>query len=467
MSRVVSTSFHEIITSALLNVCYDKNSNSKETLNKGCVLERVGLYAWGGPGTIRLLNVKYHNPTIDEASFLHLYDPPFLAQASEKLGVTDMWVTYSWGFADATEQVDREFIAARLPNFKQHGIRTHAYIQGLNLVTGEFGDHDVFCRDSKGRLLPYSKGRSLTCPNKPQARAIIRARVKEAARADFDGIFVDNIIFGLPPFFFRRDYTSFWGCACTDCQQMFEAQFGYQLPLNGLRGDQQIRDYLQFRCRSVAHLLGELSVAARDAGKQFGINLYDPFCHTPEVYFGYCLSEIAPLLDYYLIENLALGRGCGIDNTHLNPLIENDPKPVFVVSYRDGIGADPAYTQADIDHIWSEAHALGYAPCLKATEYITGRQWHALRIEDVQPPQIIEAEPANTCPIPLLPKKSRLIERAIIRLVSRYYAFAARTGFENRYLASVLMRMGFYVWLMKTCRTFTFGSAEMGAIGSK
>lgn len=427
------------------------------------MLKRVGLYAWGGPGTIRLLNIKYHNPKIDEASFIQLYDPVFLQQARQKLGVTDMWVTYSWGFADKTEDIDRRFIVECLPDFRRHSIQTHAYIQGLNLVTDEFRDQDVFCRDSQGGLLPYSKGRSLTCPNKPQAQQIIKARVKAAVREDFDGVFIDNVVFGLPPFFFRRDCTSFWGCACMDCQRVFKAQFGYPLPLNGLRGDRQIQDYLQFRCQSVAGLLRELAATAREAGKQFGVNLYDPFCHTPEVYFGYCLDEIAPLLDYYLIENHALGRGSQIDNTHLNPLIEQGDKPVFVVSYRDGIGYDPAYGQCDIDQIWSEAQALGYAPCLKATEYLTDGQWHALKLDEMHPPAIGSVASSNACPVPRSPKNSRLIERAIIRLASRYYAFAARTGFENKYLAFFLTRSGFYAWLFKTCRAVSFGSARIGS----
>ncbi|MCD4686006.1 MAG: hypothetical protein K8S97_08720 [Anaerolineae bacterium] len=69
-------------------------------------MSRIGLYAWGGPGTIRLINTKYHAPRIDAASFMQLYEPEFLRAARATLGVTDMWVTYSWGFGDAAEQED-------------------------------------------------------------------------------------------------------------------------------------------------------------------------------------------------------------------------------------------------------------------------------------------------------------------------------------------------------------------------
>lgn len=169
----------------------------------------VGLYSWGGPGTIRLLRAKYRAPRIDEDSFLRLYEPSSLAAARERLGVTDMWVTYSWGFSDATEEPDRRFLRDRLPGFRDQGIRTHAYVQGLNVVTDEFAGRDIFCRDGNGRLLPYSRGRSLTCPNNPEARRIILDRVRAASREDVDGVFVDNIVFGIPPLLVRRDFISF------------------------------------------------------------------------------------------------------------------------------------------------------------------------------------------------------------------------------------------------------------------
>src|SRR5690606_38729088 len=151
----------------------------------------------------------------------------------------------------------------------------------------------------------------------------------------FKGIFVDYILFGLPPFYFRRDYTYFFGCACEDCRRAFRKEFGYTLPVNRLSSEAQLRDYLAFRCQSVYGLLKDLSDTARAAGKEFGVNLYDPYWYTPEVYFGYQTAQIAPLLDYYVIENYALGHNTSIDNNHLTPLIRSEPhKPTFVISYR-------------------------------------------------------------------------------------------------------------------------------------
>ncbi|MBZ0320623.1 MAG: putative glycoside hydrolase family 15 protein [Anaerolineae bacterium] len=420
-------------------------------------MQRVGLYAWGGPGTVRLLKTKYHAPRIDEASFMNLYEPHFLQQAKQKLGVTDMWVTYSWGFSDTTERQDRQFILDRLPHFHANDIATHAYIQGLNLVTDEFANADVFCRDSKGRLLPYSKGRALTCPNNPHARQIILDRVAEACRGEFDGVFMDNVMFGLPPFLIRSDHTSFFGCSCAHCQARFQADYGYGLPLSAKVGQQQIADYLNFRSQSVMTLVRDLADICRAAGKQFGVNLYDPYWYASDFYFGYRLAEISAALDYYLIENLALRNG----NHHLAPMLAAARQPVFVVSYREGIGRDAAYPQHVIDAIWSEAAAMGYAPCLKATEYITRGVWHALDIDAVRPPQIRPLQRAvSTHSLSSLKASSRW-ERGLVRLMDGRYPLFATAAYENRYLARLLDRLGFATRLMHVQRNFTASSGML------
>ncbi len=416
-------------------------------------MQQVGLYAWGGPGTVRLLETKYHAPRIDEASFMRLYDAPFLRQARQKLGVTDMWVTYSWGFSDQTEREDRQFILDRLPNFQANGIATHAYIQGLNLVTDEFANADVFCRDAKGRLLPYSKGRSLTCPNNPHARQVILDRVGEACAAEFDGVFLDNLMFGLPPFLIRSDHTSFFGCSCDHCQRQYRADYGYSMPLSAKVGQRQIADYLDFRSRSVLGLVDDLTTMCRANGKQFGVNLYDPYWYNSEFYFGYRLEEISDKLDYYLIENLAL-RGGNLDNTHLTPMIDKAHQPVFVVSYRDGIGKDATYPQAAIDAIWSEADALGYAPCLKATEYITDGVWHALRMDEIRPPEIRPMTRPTSANLPSPLKASSRLDRSLVRLIDGRYPMFATAAFENRYLAGLLDRSGIASRLMHVHRTY-------------
>ena len=419
-------------------------------------MHRAGLYAWGGPGTLRLLNAKYHSPRVDEASFLTLYDEPFLADAQRKLGITDMWVTYSWGFADTTEQVDRDFIVTRLPNFAAYNIAAYAYVQGLNVVTSEFEGQDIFCCDAQGQRLSYSRGRTLTCPNKPAARQIILDRVRAASQESFAGVYIDNVLFGLPPFFVRRDYTSFFGCACDDCQRAFQAQYGYPLPVTGVEHESVLADYLSFREQTIYNLLKELSDAARAAGKRFGINLYDPFWFFPPLHYGFRLAQVKPLLDYYVIENHGLGYDSDINNTHLLPLLQEETdKPVFVISYRRGIGFDAAFTQGDIDLIWSDAQALGYSPCLKATEFLTHGVWHALDLTHIDQPNIRVLEASrNGWKKTRMLRPSNTAERQIVRMAGRYYAPMVRMSFENRWLADFLGRSRIITALYRKSRWY-------------
>ena len=347
--------------------------------------QKIGIYAWAGPGTVRLLNVKYHNPRIDKKSFLTAYESKKLTTIKERFGVTDAWVTYSWGFSQQTEMSDYSFIVSQLKNFKKNNIRAHAYIQGFNLVTSEFKDQDPWCRDFKGRLLPYSKGRSLTCPNNPVALKIILDRVKRACREDFDGIFIDNIFFGLPPLFVYSDYMSYCGCVCVYCQSKFKNKYGYNLSLKDKRGH-EVLDYLEFRTESTYEVLKMAKSIAQKNKKLFGVNLYDPVSYAPEIYFGYSFSKISKLLSYYLIENLSLPSQLNHNNSYYKEFIQNTKKDVFIVSYRKGIGLDSEYSQGDINSIFAEGKSLGYAPCIKTSEYKTHGEWHYLDAEKFQQP---------------------------------------------------------------------------------
>ncbi len=416
-------------------------------------LPRVGLYAWGGPGTLRLLRTKYADPRIDEASFLHMYEETWLDSAQTTVGVTDMWVTYSWGFSNETEHEDRLHITERLTHFTQRNIRTYAYIQGTNLITDEFPTHgelSPFCRDASGKLLPYSRGRSMTCPNNPLAVEIIADRVREAGKHAFDAIFIDNIFLGLPPWYFRSNLLSFCGCSCEHCQKKFRDQYGYDLPLRTKSGKQQVSDYLQFRTQSLNSLIKYLSDLAHEAGKDFGVNLYDPFWHTSDVMFGYNFRDIEPYLDYYLIENHHLIRG----NHHLQPLIKNTEKPTFIVSYKKGIGFDTMFSQDEVNLWWSDAHEHAYAPCLKATEYVTQGEWHGLRWDEVLSPEKIDRSEKSNLPSFTRVKPATRIARFLVPLIDRILPSLLRQYYESARTFSFVNRLGLYQRIVQSPKLF-------------
>lgn len=418
--------------------------------------QKIGIYAWAGPGTIRLLRTKYHNPKIDERSFLNAYDNNSLRRIKELFGVTDAWVTYSWGFSDKTEEKDYKFITSRLINFKKNKIRTHAYIQGFNLVTAEFKDVNPWCRDFKGRLLPYSKGRSLTCPNNPVALKTILERVERACKEDFDGIFIDNIFFGLPPLFVYSDYMSYCGCVCIYCQRKFKKKYGYSMSLKEKRGN-EVLDYLEFRADSTYNALKLAKAIAKKNKKLFGVNLYDPVSYSPEIYFGYSFSKVERLLSYYLIENLSLPSQLNHNNSYYKEFIQYTKKDVFIVSYRKGIGLDSEYSQTDMNAIYAEGRSLGYAPCIKISEYKTRGIWHYLDIKTFQQPDTIIKPFKNIVIKSRTLKKSRRVDIVVGQISNYLYAPFSNLLWDSRVIYSLLTKTRVLPRMLKKSRKYELG----------
>lgn len=348
----------------------------------------VGMYAWGGPGTIALLKEKYPQPQIDTDSYEKIYTEEYIKKAKEEFGLTHMWVTYSWGFVSEKKQDHYSYIRNKLPIFKKNGIKTIGYIQGLNVVTEDFSDQDIFCRGPKGQLLPYSRNRHLICPNNPNAQAVVEKRARSAASEGFDGIYMDNILFGISPIFVTNKMIPAFGCYCKYCKEKFLKDYGCPMPKNDFTRKQDITNILDFRTRSTNAFVKKISEIAHNANKSFGVNMFDPFHHNAEIFFGFDHDEIAKHVDYHLFENHAITKENKIDNSQLINLIKETNKPVFVLSYKDGIGIDESYDSEIIDAIFSESQDMHYSPCLKASEFKTESVWHALRISDIKKPKI-------------------------------------------------------------------------------
>ncbi|CAN5302036.1 hypothetical protein BH10PAT2_BH10PAT2_0340 [soil metagenome] len=414
--------------------------------------KRVGMYAWGGPSTIQLLKTKYHAPKIDEQSFMQLYEHAYWQKAQALFGVTDAWLTYSWGFSDEHEQAGYAFVLSKLLHFQKLGISTHAYVQGFNVVSADFKNQDIFCRDPNGHLLPYSKGRLLTCPNNPSAVKIILDRVRAACCESFSGIFIDNLLFGLPPVLVSQDFVPFFGCACHFCQEKFKAQFSYDLPIEGLC-ERTLPDYLQFRSSAVTNVISQVANLTRKYHKELGVNLYDPFLHTPELYFGYNLKELEPYLGYDLFENHAHPARIVQGNVHLVDFLKKSKKPAFVVSYKDGIGFEKQFSQMDINQVFSESEQLHYSPCLKATEFTTQGVWHTLRLDKLSKPERVDVSVEKFSALKsnsLLPAKAWqvLFAKCIQKILPGAMSFI----YEHAFLDLLLRKSGFYqkqLWSVK------------------
>lgn len=400
-------------------------------------MKPAGMYNWAGPGTIRMIQLKYPGHRIDYTSLMNAYEPHQLEAAKGRLSVTDAWVTYSWGFNEQTEQADYQFIRQRLANFHKAGIRTHAYVQGFNLVLDDHLERDYWCRDYWGRFIPYHRGRKMACPNNPHFRAYLRHKVSLALEEDFDGVFVDNLFLGQMPLIVANRHVSFFGCACSYCQLKFKQEFGLEIPmLYGLHTD-ELKAYQQFRVDSILSVAQELADLVHSRGKLFGSNVLDPK-NDPQLYYGVDLDQLQPLQDYLLFENHDLPR-LGRNNTHLKSLITRySNKPIYIVSYKHGIGREPLFVQADFDAVYTESQRLGYSPAYKASEFTHNRTWLNYDFNSIEPVRLVPDLNLDE----LVERASKSLGFApLAKLYSRSLVPFMETYYENR-----LMRRGFN-WL--------------------
>lgn len=345
----------------------------------------VGYYCWAGPGTIRMINTKYFDPTIDVESLLSSYDIEYLSEVKGKLGVTDFWATYSWGYNTQTEAEDYQFLVSRISNFHKLGIRLHAYVQGTNLVYAEYKDLDVWARDNFGRLMAYSKGRKLTCVNNPHFQAEFYRKVALAAQENFDGIFIDNVHMGQMAPSLGPKPVSFVGCYCQYCQQLFKEQTGQKVPrFLSWAKPELLQAYLDFRTQSLHSFLEKAAKIAHTHGKLFGSNSYDPK-FDPRIVYGFEYDKLATLQDYLLFETHSFPNVDGSSNNfRAEQLAQQLPIPIFALSYKHGISYDHQLSQAELELLKADADSHAFNLCIKGSEFVTDGVWHNLRLNEIK-----------------------------------------------------------------------------------
>ena len=352
-------------------------------------LDRIGFYLWGGPGTIRMNAVKYFNPKHDEASVLGCYDYDYLARAQEFFGITDVWASYSWGFSDATEEEDKRFLLDRMDNFKRLGLRVHAYIQGPNLVYREFPDVDWWARDERGRTITYYRGRWVASIHNADYVDYVLGKIRATYNLGFDGVFMDNIQHGQLGFPMPAGKLPFVFCgdASPAANAQFRAECGTDIPTDFEADADLTHAYLDFRVRSNTRYISRIADAVHEGGMEFGTNFYDPK-FDPTYIYGIDIKALAEVQDYLLFENHALPSDDGKKhNGYVEDLIEREAitKPVFVVTYREGVGMSKQFTQDQIDNVFSEGATANFYVCLKGGEFTTNGVWHNLYLDGLHP----------------------------------------------------------------------------------
>lgn len=405
-------------------------------------LDRIGFYCWGGPGTIRMGELKYFDPKHDIYSLMHCYDYDYLARVQELFGITDIWVTYSWGFNETVESEDHQFILDRIDNMKRLNLRVHAYIQGPNLVYRNFPDADWWACDEKGRPITYYRGRWVCSIHDERYVDYIVQKIENTYDLGFDGIFVDNMQHGqlgipLPP---DVEPFVFCGDASPAAQRQFRAETGCTIPQDFELDSELTNAYLDFRVRSNTAYAARLGEVTRAGGMEFGCNFYDPK-FDPYYTYGIDIKAMAHHQDYILFENHSLPTDDGSKhNGYIEALIEKDipDVPVFVVSYAQGVGLEPQYTQGQIDNLFSEGKNANFHVCLKGGEYTTRSVWHSLYLDDLSSPNFDKQLPRQEL------KQDSSIVNVVLgnpiarKLLKRYYNPTYTAAFEWRSLRFIV-----------------------------
>lgn len=396
---------------------------------------KAGMYNWSGPGTIRMIELKYPRDRVNEKSILSAYDYENLKHAKEKLGVTDAWVTYSWGFHPKTEQPDYQFLRSKLNNFHRLGIRVHAYVQGPNLVYEDHKDRDYYCRTHNDQLIPYHRGRKMACVNNPYFKQYMKFKIGLALKEEVDGVFVDNIYFGQMPLMVGNKKVSFFGCNCQYCQTKFRQETGFSIPNYFTIDSDLFRAYKEFRISSLMNFTKQISDQVRGEGKLFGVNALDPKFDS-NFYYGLDHDQMSQFVDYFLFENHDLPQG-KYNNGHLHTLIRRLNKPVFIVSYKKGIGREDLFHQHDFSSIYTESQKLGYKPCYKSSEFTRKGEWFNYDFRQIEAVkeisdfliEKIDHKPIKKLSFPLL---TPFYNKAYTPLLEQYYENMLIRRFGNK-----------------------------------
>ena len=404
--------------------------------------DRVGFYSWAGPDTIKMIQLKFFNPKIDSKSILASYDYEYLKKAKEIFGITDFWGMYSWGFANESEKQQRDFLISKIENFKKLGIKLHAYVQGPNIVSKEFKDVDWYCVDNKNRRIAYYTGRQVVCINNPHFVEYKSKIVEEMCQQDFDGIYMDNIQMGQLgiPLYDNNSPFIFAGCACKYCQKKFKSRYSQSIPTDFEKNKELTNLYLDFRVDCTSEFLKKMAEITHSFKKEFGTNSFDPKFDMRYVY-GTRLEDLDKIQDYILFENHSLPSKIH-NNYYIDQLCTKLTKPVFVVSYKKGIGLDKEFKQKDFNNIYSEDKKDKFYACYKGSEYVTNGKWHNLYLGHLRPLRADKSLKLNIKIENHIQQKAiPFIGKYIKRIVKSYYNPVFRTYMENRVFRKIAAKL--------------------------
>ncbi|PKO06730.1 MAG: hypothetical protein CVU41_05175 [Chloroflexi bacterium HGW-Chloroflexi-3] len=358
------------------------------------------IYLWAGPGTIRMNKLKFMQVEVDE----NVHHEAHQFKGAD-LVVNDLyqnWIhlTYSWGFPPEIEKEDWQSFEGATCEYHKLGAKVFAYIQSSNCVySGSFKEKDWYAITPKGKKVYYYTGRYMTCFQNITWINYLKERIQDAINRGADGIFFDNLWYGLQPNALFRTWLGAAGCFCSACQEKYQLETGKSTPILINLHKKEVLDYIQWRSQKMTLVIQQLSEFARSLKSDIIIsaNDYDPVMRPVKLIFGIDFQSLAKIQDVTMIENFALPKWVDrnekilVNNTitvRNTQLYLPQQKHLCVLSYDTGIGFDPVYPTRRILTGMAEAAALGCSMTSKGTEYHDGKKMTLLTAPEYGEQQI-------------------------------------------------------------------------------
>ncbi len=344
------------------------------------------IYLWAGPGTIRMNKLKFMQVDVDESVHFSAHQPSGADLVVNTIYQNWIHLTYSWGFPPEIEQEDWRSFEYATSEYHKQGAKVFAYIQSSNCVySGSFKDKDWYALTPKGKKVYYYTGRYMTCFQNNDWINYLKERIQDAINRGADGIFFDNLWYGLQPNALFRTWLGAAGCFCDTCQERYHQETGKSIPTLIDLQKKEVLDYIQWRSEKMTLVIQQLSDFARSLKSDVIIsaNDYDPVMRPVKLIFGIDFESLAKIQDVTMIENFALPKWAVSQPNILvnNALTVRNVQPYLpkqkhlsVLSYDAGIGFDPVYPTRRILTGMAEAAALGCSMTTKGTEYHDGKK---------------------------------------------------------------------------------------------
>ena len=343
------------------------------------------IYLWGGPGTIRMNQIKFMNYPVNQAVHRGAHAMPAAGLVVNDLNCNWVHLMYDWGFPPEIEEEDWEDFRRAADVYHQAGSPVFAYIQTSNCVfDGSFSTKDWYAKDPRGRKIYYYSGRYMVDWTHPEWLQHLKALIQGAIERGADGIFFDNMWYGQGPSGLMGAWLGGAGCYCDRCQSLYHAATGKSIPEKILPGREDVAEYLRWRASRVTETIQELAdtVHSLKPDAPISANDYDVTMRNAYLIHGIDMEALAKIQDVIMVENFALPHWDAEPSPRLanNALtIRNtrefvrDQAHLNVLSYDAGIGFDPVYPPRRHQQGIAEAAACGASMTIKGTEYNDGQ----------------------------------------------------------------------------------------------